>query len=100
MLTWLSDGRRLLALAIIFAALAGAWMFRYERVGQMIHQNRFTGAICSILDECWFESWSSASTRTPAPAPTQAPAPAVDGWEDVPPAQDVPPSIAPRRDKL
>jgi hypothetical protein len=27
---WFSDGRRLLTIAIVFATLVGAWMFRYE----------------------------------------------------------------------
>ena len=36
MLTWFSDGRRLLAAAIIFAAVVGAWMFRYDRMGAQL----------------------------------------------------------------
>jgi hypothetical protein len=49
MLTWLSDGRRLLAAAIIFAAVVGAWMFRYDRMERSFkHQNRFTGTVCNF----------------------------------------------------
>ncbi len=57
MFEWLSDGRRLLAIAIIFATLLGAWMFRYEKwEGVAIHRNRFTGAVCSAFHECWFSN--------------------------------------------
>jgi hypothetical protein len=54
MLRWLSEGSRLLAVAIVFAALVGAWMFRYEGYanGQM-HRNRFTGVSCHVFEECW-----------------------------------------------
>jgi hypothetical protein len=49
MLTWFSDGRRLLAAAIIFAAVVGAWMFRYDRMERSFkHQNRFTGTVCNF----------------------------------------------------
>jgi hypothetical protein len=48
MLTLPSDGWRLLALAVIFTTLVGAWMFRYEHV--------LRGAICPIHEECWFKS--------------------------------------------
>jgi hypothetical protein len=53
---WLLEGSRLLAIAIIFATLVGAWMFRYENVGvnNSYHRNRLTGAICAVVDECWF----------------------------------------------
>jgi hypothetical protein len=59
------DGRHLLAIAIaflavaiIFATLVGAWMFRYEPVGSglVTHRNRFTGAVCRIEEDCWFRS--------------------------------------------
>jgi len=43
------DGSRLIAIAIIFATVVGAWMFRYETLegnSPMAHRNRFTGAIC------------------------------------------------------
>lgn len=57
MIAWFSDGRRLLAAAIVVAILVLGWMFRYEPVyGARMHQNRFTGAICMINEECW---WSS-----------------------------------------
>jgi hypothetical protein len=53
---WFSaDGRRLIAVAIIFATLLGAWMFRYEANG-VFHRNRFTGAICELRHECWFQN--------------------------------------------
>jgi hypothetical protein len=55
-LEWLSDGRRLLAVAIILATLIGAWMFRYETYGIGVHRNRFTGAVCFKSEECWFSS--------------------------------------------
>jgi hypothetical protein len=54
MFEWCSDGRRLLAAAILLATLLGAWMFRYEHLYGTEHQNRFTGVICSISEECWF----------------------------------------------
>jgi hypothetical protein len=56
MIKWLLEGSRLLAIAIIFATLVGAWMFRYENVGvnNSYHRNRLTGAICAVVDECWF----------------------------------------------
>jgi hypothetical protein len=47
------NSRILLALAIIFATLVGAWMFRYEQVGSFEHRNRFTGALCSYEENCW-----------------------------------------------
>ena len=48
-----------LAIAIIFATLIGAWMFRYESVGSglVTHRNRFTGAVCRIEEDCWFRSY-------------------------------------------
>jgi hypothetical protein len=53
---WLS-GSRLLAFAIIFAVVVGAWMFRYELLGEgYVHRNRFTGAVCHVARECWFKS--------------------------------------------
>jgi hypothetical protein len=52
-----TDGPRLLALAIVFGTLVGAWMFRYEDTGiGTIHRNRFTGAQCFGHEECWFAS--------------------------------------------
>jgi hypothetical protein len=72
-------GWRPVAVAIIFATLVGGWMFRYEPVYRTLHQNRFTGAVCHISEECWFESIFSVSrTATPAPAP-------IDDWVPVPP---------------
>jgi hypothetical protein len=32
MLKWFSEGSRLLAIAMVFATLVGAWMFRYEPI--------------------------------------------------------------------
>jgi hypothetical protein len=51
------DSRIVLAAAIVFATLVGAWMFRYE-VGwtPLVHINRLTGAICYTMEECWFSS--------------------------------------------
>ena len=57
---WLSDGHRLIALAIVLATLVGAWMFRYELLpgeSPVAHRNRFTGAICLINQECWIKTW-------------------------------------------
>jgi hypothetical protein len=52
----LPDGTQLLAIAIIFATLVGAWMFRYENVNIVNHRNRFTGVECGHWQECWFVS--------------------------------------------
>ena len=52
------DSRVILAGAIIFATLMGAWMFRYESFNMgSAHRNRFTGAVCDVSEECWFSSW-------------------------------------------
>jgi hypothetical protein len=57
MLEWLSDGRRLLAIAINVAAGLVAWMFRYKPLGiGMAHRNQITGAICHVSQECWFKA--------------------------------------------
>lgn len=47
---------KLIAIAIIFATIVFAWMFRYERAGKenLFHRNRFTGAVCHSTAECWF----------------------------------------------
>jgi len=37
------DSRIVLAGAIVFATIVGAWMFRYETIGEGGHRNRFTG---------------------------------------------------------
>jgi hypothetical protein len=51
------DSRIILAAAIVFATLIGAWMFRYEAGWTpLVHRNRLTGAICFAMDECWFSS--------------------------------------------
>lgn len=47
------DSRIILAGAIVFATLVGAWMFRYEEHG-FGHRNKITGAICAVREECWF----------------------------------------------
>lgn len=57
MLEWLSDGRRLIAVAIIFATLVAACFFRFETVGSGYHRNRLTGAVCNITVECWFSGY-------------------------------------------
>jgi hypothetical protein len=50
-----TDNRLTLTIAIVFATLVGAWMFRYENSGyaNSVHRNRFTGAVCSVVSECW-----------------------------------------------
>jgi hypothetical protein len=49
------DGRRLLAIAIVLAALLGAWMFRYEDIpNSHSHRNRITGVVCFYWEGCWF----------------------------------------------
>ena len=49
------DGPKLLAIAIVFATIMSAWMFRYEILfNGAMHRNRFTGATCHITEECWF----------------------------------------------
>jgi hypothetical protein len=55
---WFSDGRKLLAAAIILAIVIAAWMFRYESAGSggFYHRNRLTGASCPYFRECWFSS--------------------------------------------
>lgn len=54
-LTWLSDGKRTLAFAIVFATLIVAWFLRYETVGNgWMHRNRLTGNVCHIEQSCWF----------------------------------------------
>ena len=51
------DSRLILGVAIILAVLVGAWMFRYEQIGGgMTHRNRFTGATCLFVNECWFSN--------------------------------------------
>jgi hypothetical protein len=49
------DSRLILALAIVFATLVAAWMFRYECMGPYCHthRNRLTGAECSSSEGCW-----------------------------------------------
>jgi hypothetical protein len=55
-----SDGgamMRLVALAIVLAALLMAWLFRYEPIGDgTVHRNRITGHYCTFMEDCWF--WS------------------------------------------
>jgi hypothetical protein len=53
MLEWFSDGRRMIAIAIVFAVVAGAWLFRYETVNQYLHRNRLTGSVCLHVESCW-----------------------------------------------
>jgi hypothetical protein len=54
---FLSDGKKVLAAAIVFAVLVAAWMLRYEiTAGGVWHVNRFTGAVCAISESCWFRS--------------------------------------------
>jgi hypothetical protein len=53
----ISKGHKLVAGAIIFATLMGAWLFRFETVGQQSHRNRFTGVLCHITTECWFSGY-------------------------------------------
>jgi hypothetical protein len=55
MLKWLSEGSRLLAIAIVFTTLVGAWMFRYEPYPNydFLHRNRITSAVCYAYEACW-----------------------------------------------
>jgi hypothetical protein len=41
MLKWFSEGSMLLAIAIVFATLVGAWMFRYEPIAGAGRTNVF-----------------------------------------------------------
>jgi hypothetical protein len=52
------DSKKLLAWAIIFAAVVGTWLFRFEEIPQTfgMHRNRLTGATCHFTEECWFTS--------------------------------------------
>jgi hypothetical protein len=71
LLNWLLDGPRLLAIAIIFATLVGAWMFRqYEPYPNydFLHRNRITGAVCYAYEECWLsDSLPNLGIRIEAP---------------------------------
>lgn len=51
---WFSDGRRVLAAAIVFAVIVTAWMLRYESLGGGMQRNRLTGNTCHIRQSCWF----------------------------------------------
>jgi hypothetical protein len=43
-----------ITIAIVLATVVGAWMFRYETfTNDIMHRNRFTGAICMVDKECW-----------------------------------------------
>ena len=53
---WFGDGKKLIALSIVFAVLVFGWMFRFEQLSFPIQKNRFTGAVCDIKTECWFSS--------------------------------------------
>jgi len=59
------DGYKLVAVAIVFATIVLAWMFRFEPTGQdnLFHRNRFTGAVCHSTQECWF-TWTYVSDVT------------------------------------
>lgn len=48
------NGPRVLALAILFAVVVGAWMFAFETLNPHEHRNRFTGMVCQISENCWF----------------------------------------------
>jgi hypothetical protein len=50
------DGRKALALAIVFASLLAAWLVRFENLGSGMHLNRVTGEVCHVSEECWFSS--------------------------------------------
>jgi hypothetical protein len=43
------DSRLILAAAIVFATVVGAWMFRWESAGPGTIRNRFTGTLCYQL---------------------------------------------------
>jgi hypothetical protein len=49
-----TDGK-LIAGAIVVAAILVVWAFRYESFGvdNLAHRNRLTGATCKAWDECW-----------------------------------------------
>lgn len=52
----LDDGRKWLALAIVFAVVVAAWMFRYEQINSSTHKNRLTGAVCRVWESCWLSN--------------------------------------------
>ena len=56
MFGWMADGNKVLAAAILVATVLMALMFRYENWGNDKHRNRFTGTVCSVVNECWFSS--------------------------------------------
>jgi hypothetical protein len=51
------DGK-LIAGAIVLAAILVVWAFRYETFGpnNNHHRNRLTGATCQVSEKCWFSS--------------------------------------------
>lgn len=55
---WYEDGRKLLAAAVVFAAVLMGWLFKYETYGpyDAMHRNRITGATCPVQMSCWFSS--------------------------------------------
>jgi len=66
------DSQKLLAVSIIIATLVIAWMFRYETITNntlpfAMHRNRFTGAVCLTIHECWWrQEWEKYdSTEEP-----------------------------------
>jgi hypothetical protein len=52
-----TDGK-LIAGAIVVAAILVVWAFRYENFGpnNNHHRNRLTGATCLTFEGCWFGS--------------------------------------------
>lgn len=56
MFGWMADGNKVLAATILVATVLTGVMFRFETWGTDKHSNRFTGAVCSVANECWFRS--------------------------------------------
>jgi hypothetical protein len=61
-MTRLSSKIVLVAAAIVIGLLLIARVFRYEPYGSDQHRNRYTGAVCSISEECWFNSGSAENS--------------------------------------
>jgi hypothetical protein len=47
--------KKWIALALVFCALIFGWMFRFEQLNFPMQKNRFTGAVCTIQEECWIK---------------------------------------------
>jgi hypothetical protein len=87
MLKWISEESRLLPIAIIFATLVGACMFRYEPYSNggrlQMHPNRIRGAVCLTFEECWLSSHLYLEDRIVPPSAadkTTMRGPATKSW--------------------